>query len=114
MFLLNGDVITQLNAHKKLLRSSPKNVIKTWAQNTPHILAFINALIRRQVHTKQALLDVWKKDKNCKHFLFSSIFDKMNFSIKQKYISSTDLLQEYRNFLIESASDTAIKWPPIE
>lgn len=68
MFFLSGDVFTDLQSHKKLLRSSPKNMIKSWAQNTPHILAFVNALIRRQVHNRQTLLDAWKKDKLCKYF----------------------------------------------
>lgn len=66
MFFLNGDIFSDLQPHKKLLRSAPKNVIKSWAQNTPHILAFVNALIRRQVHNRQTLLDAWKKDKLCK------------------------------------------------
>lgn len=66
MFFLNGDVFSDLQAHRKLLRSSPKNVVKSWAHNTPHILAFVNALIRRQVLNRQTLLDAWKKDKLCK------------------------------------------------
>lgn len=67
MFLLNGDIFPQLKAHIKMLRSSPKNVVKSWAQNTPHILTFVNALIRRQVYSKQKLMDVWNKDKFCEY-----------------------------------------------
>lgn len=29
-------------------------------------------------------------------------------------ILNADLLQEYRNFLVESASDAALKWPPTD
>lgn len=77
MFFLDGVIFSDLQAHKKLLRSSPKNVIKSWSQNTPHILAFINALIRRQVHNRQTLLDAWKKDKLCKYL---SADCKMNYT----------------------------------
>lgn len=111
MFFLGGDVFSGLQPHKKLLRSSPKNVIKSWAQNTPHILAFVNALIRRQVHNRQTLLDVWRKDKNCKQNCASADGEFppiLNFSI----YPFLDLLPEYRNFLIESASDIALTWPP--
>lgn len=66
MFFLNGDIFPQLKANIKMLRSSPKNIVKSWAQNTPHILGFVNALIRRQVYNKSKLLDVWKKDTFCK------------------------------------------------
>lgn len=72
MFFLGGDVFPLLKANVKLLRSSPKNVVKFWAQNTPHILAFINALIRRQVYSRQKLLDVWTKDKFCRFFYRTS------------------------------------------
>lgn len=66
MFFLNGDIFSELKDYKKFLRSSPKNVVKLWAQNTPHILTFVNSLIRRQINSKQKLLDIWKKDKFCK------------------------------------------------
>ena len=69
MFFLNGEIFPKLKANVKLLRSSPKNVIKSWAQNTPHILAFVNTLIRRNVNNKQKILEVWKKDQFCKWIL---------------------------------------------
>lgn len=69
MFILNGDVFPQLKENIKLLRSSPRNIIKSWAQNTPHVLAFINTLIRRQIYNKQKLFDVWKKDEFCKYYM---------------------------------------------
>lgn len=65
MFFLSGEIFPQLKAHVKLLRSAPKNVVKSWAQNTPHILTFVNALIRHQVCSKQKILDIWKKDEFC-------------------------------------------------
>lgn len=65
MFFLSGEIFPQLKGNVKLLRSSPKNIVKSWAQNTPHILGFVNALIRRQVNNKQRILDIWKKDQFC-------------------------------------------------
>lgn len=66
MFLLNGDIFPKLRQYTKVLRSSPKNIIKSWAQNTAHVVVFVNALIRRQISNKQKLLDAWKKDEFCK------------------------------------------------
>lgn len=65
MFFLNGDVFAELGKHRKLLRSAPKNIVKSWAKNTPHILGFLTALIQREVCSKQKLLDAWKKDQFC-------------------------------------------------
>lgn len=112
MFFLNGDIFPQLKTNLKMLRSSPKNIVKSWAQNTPHILGFINALIRRQVYNKQKLLDVWKKDSFCK---YSMAFKRKNYDLNFFFLNPIlDLLQEYKNFLVESASDTALKWPPTD
>lgn len=79
MFFLNGEIFPQLKANVKFLRSSPKNVVKTWAQNTPHTLGFVNALIRHQVNNKQKILDIWKKNQFCEY----------------------NSLQLYRNFLLD-------------
>lgn len=69
MFFLNGDIFPALIKYQKKLRSSPKNVIKSWARNTPHILGFVNSLLRHKIHSKQQILDVWAKDKFCKYSL---------------------------------------------
>lgn len=74
MFFLNGEIFPNLKANVKMLRSSPKNLIKQWAQNTPHILTFVNTLIRRHVNSKQKILDVWKKDQFCMWILPTFIF----------------------------------------
>lgn len=74
MFFLNGEIFPMLKANVKMLRSTPKNLIKPWAQNTPHILAFVNALIRRNVNSKQKILDIWKKDQFCMWILVTLIF----------------------------------------
>lgn len=66
MFFLNGDIFIEIQKYRKLMRSSPKNIVKSWAKNNPHILGFVNALIRNEVCSKQKLLDVWKKDQFCK------------------------------------------------
>lgn len=86
MFILNGDVFSQLKAHKKKLRSSPKNIVKSWSKNTPHILAFVNALIRHKVYNRQKLLDVWQKDKFCKFALQVSYTLKW-FKLKNNFYS---------------------------
>lgn len=66
MFFLSGEIFPQLKPNIKLLRSSPKNIVKSWAQNIPHILNFVNALIKYQLNNKQKILDIWKKDQFCK------------------------------------------------
>lgn len=65
MFLLDGEVFPAISAYKKSMRSAPKNVVKTWSKSTPHILNFVNQLIRQQITSRQQLLDVWEKDPNC-------------------------------------------------
>lgn len=87
MFFLNGDIFPKLRPHIKMLRSAPKNMIKTWAQNTAHAVAFINALIRRQIYNKQRLLDVWKKDQFCKWFYHISLLDIRIFSFIPSFLS---------------------------
>lgn len=66
MFLLNGDVLPQFKDYKKSLRSTPKNVVKSWSKNTPHIVSFVNRLLQGKVFSKQTLLDKWRKKPNCK------------------------------------------------
>lgn len=66
MFLLNGDIFPKISDYKKQMRSVPKNIVKKWSKDTPHVLSFVNKLINRQVSSKQKLLDLWRKDANCK------------------------------------------------
>lgn len=66
MHFLKGDIFPQILEYKKSMRSTPNNVIKSWAKNTPHILNFINCLIRNQVSSKQALVEQWRTNQNCK------------------------------------------------
>lgn len=65
MFFLNGEIFPKLKDNVKMLRSSPKDVIKSWAQKKQHILTFVNALIRRNINNKQTILDIWEKDQFC-------------------------------------------------
>lgn len=67
MFLLNGDVFPKIAEYKKQMRSVPKNIVKSWSKDTPHVMNFVNKLINRQANNKQKLIDIWRKDKNCKH-----------------------------------------------
>lgn len=109
MFFLNGDIFPSLKIYQKKLRSSPKNIVKHWAGSTPHIINFVNCLVRNQVHTKQHLLDAWSKDRLCEQMC--------GFANFQKFIlrfSFSVLQQEFREFLIESESDKPLKWPPAE
>lgn len=66
MFLLNGDIFPKISEYKKQMRSVPKNIVRSWSKNTPHVLAFVNKLINRRVNNKQKLLDLWRKESNCK------------------------------------------------
>lgn len=66
MFLMNGDIFPKISAYKKQMRSMPKNMVKSWSKDTPHVLGIVNKLINRQVNTKQKLTDAWEKDSNCK------------------------------------------------
>lgn len=87
MFFLNGEMFPQLKANVKLLRSSPKNIVKSWAQNTPHILGFVNTLIRHQVVNKQKILDIWKKDQFCMFIVFCYDVSHEIFQVIKKCVS---------------------------
>lgn len=69
MFFLNGEIFPKICEYKKQMRSVPKNIVKSWSRDTPHVLAFVNKLISRQVNSKQKLMDVWRKESNCKLIL---------------------------------------------
>lgn len=66
MFFLSGEIVPGVLAHKKEFRSTPANILKSWVANQPHVMAFVNRLLRARVYSRQALLDAWAKDPNCK------------------------------------------------
>lgn len=66
MFFLAGEIVPGVLVHRKELRSTPANLLKSWVANQPHVMAFVNRLLRARVHSRQALLDAWAKDPNCK------------------------------------------------
>lgn len=66
MFLLNGDIFPKIAVYRKQMRSVPKNIIKSWSKDTPHVLNFVNKLINRQVNSKPKLIDIWRKESDCK------------------------------------------------
>lgn len=66
MFLMNGDMFPKISEYKKQMRSMPKNIVKSWSKDAPHVLGIVNKLINRQVNSKQKLIDLWRKESTCK------------------------------------------------
>lgn len=109
MFLLNGEIFPKIAQYKKQMRSMPKNIVKSWSKDTPHVLGIVNKLINRQVNSKQKLIDAWKKDSNCK-FMRLTIREFISHSI----LIDLDLLSEFCDFLVDASPATiALSWPPI-
>lgn len=110
MFLLNGDICPKLKPFTKSLRSSPKNVVKRWSNNTTHVVNFVNRLIAKQIADRDKLLRVWDTDANCKwtgYYLGEDIMTKI-------LVLFTVLLQEFCDFLVDGKqSEIALNWPPI-
>ncbi|KAH8420623.1 hypothetical protein KR009_012182 [Drosophila setifemur] len=90
MFLLDGKVFSRLTEFKGKLKSTPSSLIKNWSSLNDKVLRFKKALITKQIHTRQALLDQWETDP---HFL----------------------LEEYQNLLYDVAlSQLTPLWPPTD
>lgn len=90
MFLLEGSVCPQLTEFKPKLKSTPASLIKSWSSLNDKVLRFKRALITKQIHSRQALLDQWKSEPNF-------------------------LLEEYQNLLYDVAlSELTPIWPPIK
>lgn len=110
MHFLNGDVFSKVLEYRKAMRSTPKNVVKTWAKNTPHILHFVNSLIRNHISSKQDLVDIWKTNRNCKLSQLYICFIALNI-----YNLLLVLLEEFSDFLVNvSVAEVAMKWPPTD
>lgn len=90
MFLLDGQVCSALAPFRGKLKSTPASVIKSWSSMNDKVLRFKRALITKQIHSRQALLDQWTSDP---HFL----------------------LEEYQNLLYDVAlSELTPLWPPVD
>ncbi|XP_017112910.1 probable ATP-dependent RNA helicase kurz [Drosophila elegans] len=90
MFLLDGQVCPRLADFRGKLKSTPASVIKSWSSMNDKVLRFKRALITKQIHSRQALLDQWTSDP---HFL----------------------LEEYQNLLYDVAlSQLTPLWPPVD
>ncbi|XP_017045925.1 probable ATP-dependent RNA helicase kurz [Drosophila ficusphila] len=90
MFLLEGQVCSKLADFRGKLKSTPASVIKSWSSMNDKVLRFKRALITKQIHSRQALLDQWTRDP---HFL----------------------LEEYQNLLYDVAlSELSPLWPPVD
>ncbi|XP_016995748.2 probable ATP-dependent RNA helicase kurz [Drosophila takahashii] len=90
MFLLEGQVFSRLAPFRGKLKSTPASVIKSWSSMNDKVLRFKRALITKQIHSRQALLDQWTSDP---HFL----------------------LEEYQNLLYDVAlSELTPLWPPVD
>ena len=66
MFFLNGDVFTKLLDFKAKLKVTPSSITKSWSNLNENVTKFKRALVIKEVHCRQALLDEWQKDPNCK------------------------------------------------
>ncbi|XP_020803504.1 probable ATP-dependent RNA helicase kurz [Drosophila serrata] len=90
MFLLEGKVCSKLAELRGKLKSTPASLIKSWSSMNDKVLRFKRALITKQIHTRQALFDEFRKDS---HFL----------------------LEEYQNLLYDVAlSELTPWWPPLD
>ncbi|KAH8294471.1 hypothetical protein KR018_010164 [Drosophila ironensis] len=90
MFLLDGKVCPRLAAFRGKLKSSPASLTKSWSSMNDILLRFKRALITKQIHTRQSLLDEWQRNQ---HFL----------------------LVEYQNLLYGVAlSELTPLWPPLD
>nr|AAQ23562.1 RE43077p [Drosophila melanogaster] len=90
MFLLDGEVCSRLADFRSKLKSTPASVIKSWSSMNNKVLRFKRALITKQIHNRQALIDQWNSDP---HFL----------------------LEEYQNLLYDVAlSELTPLWPPVD
>ncbi|GAB0095658.1 Probable ATP-dependent RNA helicase kurz [Sergentomyia squamirostris] len=90
MFLLSGEVFSDLAKYTPQLLSTPSSMTKTYSKIIPRVAAFITALVSRQITSKAKLLNIWNDD--------------------PKY-----LLPEYQQWLPrELSSEVSSKWPPLE
>ncbi|KAJ8043055.1 putative ATP-dependent RNA helicase DHX37 [Holothuria leucospilota] len=89
-YLLEGQVFGKLRKFSDLLLSSPSTMIKTWAKLQPRTQVLLNALLKQQVSSKEALSEAWKKN------------DKF-------------LMKEYCEWLPpEQHSTLMLMWPPVD
>ncbi|XP_066144802.1 probable ATP-dependent RNA helicase kurz [Euwallacea fornicatus] len=89
-FLLEGKPFRKLKKYAKSLLSQPKVMVKKWANLQPRTRSLLQALVEKNISSKQALEDVWKQD--------------------SKY-----LLNEYLNWLPQSGhAEVSLMWPPLD
>ncbi|CAJ1069147.1 probable ATP-dependent RNA helicase DHX37 [Xyrichtys novacula] len=88
-FLLEGQVCPKLKKYSAHLLSNPSIMLKTWAKLQPRTEAVLEALVKKRVDSRDALLTVWKTE--------------------DKYLLST-----YCQWLPEALhQEVAKSWPPI-
>lgn len=69
LFFLNGEVFEKLEEYQPKLLSTPTSVIKVYNKLIPRVDAFIKALLKHKITSKQQLENVWKRSPKCKWFL---------------------------------------------
>lgn len=69
MFLLQGDVFEKLQPYQDKLLSTPSSITKAYNKIIPRVDAFIKALLRHQINSKQSLQTIWRKNPKCKFTL---------------------------------------------
>lgn len=66
MFLLTGEVFEKLQPYQEKLLSTPSSITKAYNKIIPRVNAFIKALLKHQINSRQSLQQVWKKNPKCK------------------------------------------------
>ncbi|XGW17264.1 hypothetical protein V3C99_002123 [Haemonchus contortus] len=89
-FFLAGEVMPLLAQFVPKMLAPPTTMIRSWAKLQKRTESLLNALVLKEVHTKAALVEEFKKDENY-------------------------LLEEYLDWLPESLHGTVtVMWPPLE
>lgn len=110
MFLLDGEVCSRLADFRSKLKSTPASVIKSWSSMNNKVLRFKRALITKQIHNRQALIDQWNSDPHCKFTPVSRTL--ISLLIFRFFLV---LLEEYQNLLYDVAlSELTPLWPPVD
>nr|CDJ97934.1 DNA RNA helicase and Helicase-associated region and Domain of unknown function DUF1605 domain containing protein [Haemonchus contortus] len=89
-FFLAGEVMPLLAQFVPKMLAPPTTMIRSWAKLQKRTESLLNALVLKEVYTKAALVEEFKKDENY-------------------------LLEEYLDWLPESLHGTVtVMWPPLE
>lgn len=89
-FLLAGEVVPLLAQFVPKMLAPPTTMVRSWARLQKRTENLLNALVLKEAHTKEKLVEEWHKDENY-------------------------LLEEYLDWLPDSLHGTVtVMWPPLE